>query len=134
MGTGVVPEDRQQANISAILKKGQRYEAANYRPVSLTSLSCKLLEQVIVSRVMKHLDTHLILTDCQHGFRIRRSCETQLVTLVHQLSSALDRGIQTDMVILDFSKVFDGVPHQRLLRKLHQYGYEAMHTDGFHHS
>lgn len=81
-----------------------------------------MLEHVIVSSVMKHLDSYHILTDCQHGFRMRRSCETQLVTLVHELSSALDRGVQTDMVILDFSKAFDRVPHQRLLRKLNHYG------------
>ena len=52
----------------------------------------------------------------QHGFRAR------LVTLINDLSSSLDRGDQTDMVILDFSKAFDRVPHKRLLRKLHHYG------------
>ena len=71
---------------------------------------------------MKHVDTYSILTDCQHGFRARRSCETQLVTLTHDLASSLDNGIQTDMVALDFSKAFDRVPHQRLMRKLHHYG------------
>ena len=71
---------------------------------------------------MKHVDHHQILSDCQHGFRARRSCETQLVTLINDLSSSLDRGDQTDMVILDFSKAFDRVPHKRLLRKLHHYG------------
>ena len=68
---------------------------------------------------MKHLDTYQIITDCQHSFRMRRSCETQLVTLIHELSSALDEGTQTDMVILNFP---GRVPHQRLLKKLHHYG------------
>ena len=71
---------------------------------------------------MKHVDKHSILSDCQHGFRARRSCETQLVTLQHDLASTLDKGVQTDMVVLDFSKAFDRVPHRRLLRKLHHYG------------
>ena len=103
---------------------GQRYDPANYmyRTVSLTFLHCKLLEHVVVSNVIKHVDQHKILTDSQHGFCTRRSCETQLVTLVHDLASAMDKGIQTDMVFLDFSKAFGRVPHQRLLRKLHQYG------------
>ena len=61
------------------------------------------------------------LTDCQHGFRTRRSCETQLVTMIHDLTSAMDKGTQTDMVVLDFSKAFDRVPHKRLLQKLHHY-------------
>ena len=119
---GTVPEDWKTANVSAVFKKGQRYDPANYRPVSLTCLCCKILEHIIVSNVMKHVDKHSILSDCQHGFRARRSCETQLVTLQHDLASALDKGVQTDMVVLDFSKAFDRVPHRRLLRKLHHYG------------
>lgn len=71
---------------------------------------------------MKHLDAHNILTDCQHGFRARRSCETQNLTLLHELASKLNSRIQTDMVVLDFSKAFDRVPHQRLLKKVHHYG------------
>ena len=120
--TGKVPDDWKKANVSAVFKKGQLYDPANYRPVSLTCLCCKILEHIIVSSVMKHVDTQSILTDCQHGFRARRSCESQLVTLTHDLASSLDNGKQTDMVVLDFSKAFDRVPHQRLLRKLHHYG------------
>ena len=127
--TGQVPSDWKKANVSAIFKKGQRYDPANYRPVSLTCLCCKLLEHVIVSNIMKHVDQQKILTNCQHGFRARRSCETQLVTLVHDLTSAMDKKTQTDMVILDFSKAFDLVPHRRLLRKLHHYGIRGhLHT------
>ena len=101
--TGTVPDDWKTANVSAIFKKGQRYDPANYRPVSLMCLCCKILEHVIVSNVLKHLDCYKILTGCQHGFCTRRSCETQLVTLCRDLSSSLDKGIQTDMLVLDFS-------------------------------
>ena len=114
-----VPDDWKKANVSAALKKGQRHDPANCRPVSLTRLCCKILEHIIVSSVMNHVYTYSILTDCQHGFRGRRRCETQLVTLTHDLASYLDSGIQTDMVGLDFSKAFDRVPHQRLMRKLY---------------
>ena len=79
--TGIVPDDWKTANVLAIFKKGQCYDPANYCPVSLTCLCCKILEHVIVSNVLKHLDCYKILTDCQHGFSARRSCETQLVTL-----------------------------------------------------
>ena len=71
--------------------------------------------------VLKHADCHIILTDCQHGFRARRSCETQLVKLLHDLASTLDKGMQTHMVVLDFSKAFDRVLHGRLLRKLYHF-------------
>ncbi|MCG7866607.1 MAG: reverse transcriptase family protein, partial [Candidatus Thiodiazotropha taylori] len=119
---GEVPEDWRRANVTAIFKKGEKYEPSNYRPVSLTSLCCKLQEHILVSNIMDHLDKHTILTDCQHGFRSRRSCETQLIGLTHDLGLSLDKKKQTDLVILDFSKAFDRVPHQRLLKKLDHYG------------
>ena len=65
------------ASVSTIFKKGERSEANNYRPVSLTCISCKMFEHIIVGNMMRHLDKYDILTDCQHVFRHRRSCETQ---------------------------------------------------------
>jgi hypothetical protein len=65
---------------------------------------------------------HSILVDCQHGFRAKRSCETQLLTLRHELLSNLHSSIQTDLIILDFSKALDKVPHKKLLWKLNNYG------------
>ena len=117
-----MPEDWRHANVTAIFKKGTRHDAANYRPVSLTSLCCKLLEHVIVSKTAMHLERHNILNDCQHGFRAKRSCETQTLTLYHELAASLDKKIKTDMIIFDFSKAFDRVSHQRLLNKVHHCG------------
>jgi len=71
---------------------------------------------------MGHLDQHNILSDQQHGFRKKRSCESQLILTVQDLASAMDDGEQVDAVLLDFSKAFDKVPHQRLIRKLEHYG------------
>ena len=108
--------------MTAIFKKGDRFKASNYRPVSLTSLCCKVQEHIITRNILRHLEEHDILIDCQHGFRARRSCEIQLVTHAHELADATDKGRQTDMIIFDFSKAFDCVPHLRLLAKLHHYG------------
>ena len=54
--TGIVPKDWRTANVTAIFKKGEKYKASNYRPVSLTSLCCKLQEHIVTSGVLKHLD------------------------------------------------------------------------------
>ena len=71
---------------------------------------------------MRHYDQNKILTDNQHGFRKRRSCETQLIATVHEIVKGMADGTQVDVVLLDFSKAFDKVPHERLLRKLDFYG------------
>jgi len=72
--------------------------------------------------MMAHFDEHNILTGSQHGFKRRRSCETQLLTLIEELMSGIDRENQHDLAVLDFSKAFDRVPHARLPTKLDHYG------------
>ena len=83
---GDVPNDWKSANITSIYKTGDRFKAINYRPVSLTSLSCKLQEHIITNNIMAHLEQHKFLTDCQHVFRTKRGFETQLLTLVRELA------------------------------------------------
>ena len=122
MDSSQVPEAWKNANVTAIYKKGSRAEAANYRPISLTSVASKLLGRIIHSHVMKHLEKHNILTDSQHGFRAKRSTETQLIQTIHDISKSLDKKEIVDMAILDFTKAFDKVPHKRLIHKLNYYG------------
>ena len=91
LDTGRVPKDWGSANVTAIFKKGEKYRPSTYRPVSLSCICCKIQEHILTSNTVKHLDEHHILTDCQRGFRARRSCETQLFTLAEELVSGLEK-------------------------------------------
>ena len=122
LSTGTIPTDWKHANVCPVFKKGDKHNAINYRPVSLTCILCKLCEHVISSNIMQHLEKHSILYDLQHGFRSARSCETQLVSFIQELASSTDKNIQTDIIVMDFAKAFDKVPHKRLLYKLKYYG------------
>ena len=80
---------------------------------------------------MRHLDHNNILTDCQHGFRSRRSYESQLISTIQGIAEKLKSGKdQIDVILLDFAKSFDKVPHKRLLQKLCHYGVRGKSYNG----
>ena len=89
-----------------IFEKGHRNNAANYRPVSLTSIFCKVCEHIITKSIMQHLEDHGLWTDSKYGFRAKCFCKTQLLTLVDELLQGVATGKECDIVIMDFSKCF----------------------------
>ena len=93
LNTGKVPSDWKQANVSPIFKKGERYNAANYRLVSLTCICIKLLEHIVTKHLISYLDENKILYDLQHFFRSKRS--TELVAFTQDILNNLKSGKQT---------------------------------------
>jgi len=82
------------------------------------------MEHIISSNIMSHANSHNILYPLEHGFRSRRSCESQLI-FVHDIVSNMAAGLQTDVCILDFAKAFDKVGHRRLVEKLKWYSIDG---------
>ena len=119
---GVVPDEWKVAHIFPLFKKGDKTKAENYRPISLTSITCKLLEHIVHSNIMGFLDSNEILSPFQHGFRQKRSCESQLLTTLRDFWNSLNSSGQTDAILLDFSKAFDKVDHRLLLSKMNHLG------------
>ena len=82
--------------------------------MSLTSICSKVMEHIVSSQVMRHLDLNNILDNAQHGFRKRRSCESQLLLSANDFLKSLDGSTQTGAILLDFAKAFDKVSHKHL--------------------
>lgn len=118
LDSGCVPDDWKSGHVIPIYKSGDPSSPKNYRPISLTSVCCKLLEHIIYSHIMRHLNTNKVLFENQHGFRYKRSCQTQLFELSTDLHDSLHKSVYTDAVFIDFSKAFDRVPHIRLIQKI----------------
>ena len=119
---GVVPSDWSKALVTAVFKRENKSDPSNYCPISLTSICCKVMEHIVLSHMAKHLSSNNILINEQHGFRQQFSCETKQISALHDWAKSINSRSQTDVMLLDFSKAFDSVLHQRLLLKLDYYG------------
>ena len=101
-----IPKEWFLANICSLFKKGDMSLGCNYRPVSLTCIPCKLLEHIVCSNIMAHLDEHRLLSEKQHVIRKWHSCQTQPITVIDDWAKVLDNQDQVDTFILDFKKRF----------------------------
>ena len=117
---GIVPSEWKEANITPLFKKGSRNKPENYRPVSLTSVVCKLLETLIRDHMVEFLVKHNLINTSQ--FLKARSCLTNLLCFFEEIITWVDDGSPVDVVYLDFQKAFDKVAHQRLILKLKAHG------------
>ena len=119
---GRVPMDWKDANVSPIFKKGNRNDPGNFRPVSLTSVVCKMMESIMKDNILRQVEERGIMTPFQHGFQSGKSCLTNTLETLEAWTRLLDAGIGVDVVYLDYRKAFDTVPHKRLIRKLGSMG------------
>ena len=121
INSGILPSKWKKANITPIFKKGDKKKAENYRPISLTSVCCKLLESLIKQKILSHMHSNNLLYKDQHGFIKGRSCMTQMLSNIESWTEALDKHHSVDTIYFDFKKAFDTVPHEKLKAKLKYY-------------
>ena len=93
--SSIFPLKLKQALVIPVFKKGDKYCINNYRPISLLSSISKLIEKLMLSRLLSYLSAHNILADCQHGFQKYKSTTTAIFNFLTSLYSALDKGENT---------------------------------------
>ena len=125
LGTGQLPEDWKKSTIIVIHKKGSKSDVANYRPISLTCICCKVFESIIKDHVFEYCFANNIFSTKQFGFIKGRSTSLQLLNLVDYWTECLEVGGQIDIIYTDFEKAFDKIPFKRLISKLYSYGFNV---------
>ena len=120
--SGVVPHLWRKANIVPLFKKGNKLEPSNYRPISLTSIVCKVMERIIRDEITNHLVKNKLIIKQQHGFVNKKNCMTNLLETMDFITKALADGYNIDEILLDFAKAFDSVLLIRLCLKLDYFG------------
>ena len=118
----VLPDIWKEANVTSIYKKGDRTKPENYRPISLNSVPFKLMERIIRDQIVKHMSRNDFFSPFQYGFVSGKSCVTQLLEFLDDITESLDQGDDIDIIYLDFSKAFDKIPHKKLMKNLWGYG------------
>ena len=119
---GILPSEWSRACITAIHKKGEKGIADNYRPVSMTSIICKVMESLVRDKLVGHMIDKKLFSEFQHGFVPLRDCMTNLLICIENWCESLEQGETVDVIYTDFAKAFDSVPHQRLLQKVNNLG------------
>ena len=124
------------AIVKPLLKKTSldSEDLKNYRPISNLSFMSKVLEKVMLSQILRHINCNKLLSDFQSAYRLHHSTGTALLKVTSDFFSAMDDGKISVLVLLDLSAAFDTIDHEILIHRLHNvFGLETLCYLGFNH-
>ena len=122
LSTGGVPTARKTAHIIPFYKNGNSSDTSNYRPISSTSVCCKLMERIVVSDMLNYLKNRSFISKQQHGFLSKRSMATNLLASLNDWTISSENATHQTVAYIDFAKAFDNVCHSKLITKPRHYG------------
>jgi len=120
--SGSLPLIWKRATVIPVFKGGISSDPNNYRSISLTCVSCKVMKSIIKDQLLTFLLKHNLITRQQHGFLARHSTVTNLLESLNDWSLTIKNSHSVDIAYIDYRKAFDSVSHVKLITKLSGYG------------
>ena len=120
-----IPTDWKHSLVHPILKSGDPTDPSNYRPISILPVISKIVERAVQRQLYHYLNSNKLLSPSQHGFRPQHSTETALTFVTDSILSATDQGHISLLCLIDLSKCFDVINHEKLLQKLELLGVDT---------
>ena len=128
---GIFPDKLKFAKVTPIHKGKSKLQCNNYRPISILPIFSKILEKLMNSRLVRFLGINDIIYKHQYGFQENKSTSLAILELQSQLINNIEKGLFSCCIFLDFSKAFDTVNHNILLKKLEHYGIRGIALSWF---
>jgi len=126
--SGEVPTDWKRGNIILFFEKSKKEDPENYKPVSLTCVLGKILEQIVLETMLMHLEKKEAVGDSQHGYTKSKWCLKNLVAYCDRVTTLVGKGRATGDICQVFSKAFDTILHDMLVSKLERHGFDGWTT------
>ncbi|XP_065650272.1 uncharacterized protein LOC136078426 [Hydra vulgaris] len=129
LSKGEVPNNWKCSNVTPIFKKGSKLKTSNYRPISLTGISCEVMERFVRDKILNYCIINSLISKNQHGFVYKKLCMTNLLETLDLLTEAMFQGCAANVIFTDLAKAFNKVPRNRLLQTIQNYGIkEELHA------
>jgi hypothetical protein len=129
--TAHFPDVLKESKVIPIHKSGSKLSMNNYRPVSIQSVFCKIVDRVLLNRFNEYLEEHNLIDDRQYGFTPTSSTLAATASLTNFICEKMDAGFYVACLFLDLSKAFDCVDHKLFLSKCYREGVRNKSYDLF---